>query len=86
MFVSVPLLFEVGFESMFDKIILVTTDENTRLERLMKRDKLDQDEALKRINSQMSEKEKIKKSDFIIKNDSNLKNIKSGVEDILNKL
>ena len=82
-FVSVPLLFEAGFEDMFDKIILVTTDDKTRLERLMKRDGLTQEDALKRINSQMSEKEKIKKSDFVIENNSDLPNIKKQIKNIV---
>ena len=85
-FVSVPLLFEAGFETMFDKIILVTTNENKRLERLMKRDNLSKEDAVLRIQSQMSEKEKIQKSDFIAENNSDLSNLKNTVEQILEKL
>ena len=82
-FVSVPLLFEAGFETMFDKIILVTTDEQTRLERLMKRDKLSKEEALSRINSQVDEGVKLKKSDFIIKNNSDMENLNIQAENIM---
>ena len=82
-FVSVPLLFEAGFDGMFDKIILVTTNEKTRLERLMKRDNLTKEEALSRIKSQISEKEKIKKSDFIIENSSNFHNLENQTDQIL---
>ena len=85
-FVSVPLLFEAGFEDMFDKIILVTTDEKTRLERLMKRDNLTEEEALRRINSQMNEKEKIEKSDFVIENNSNLEFLKTNIKQFISKL
>lgn len=85
-FVSVPLLFETGFDGMFDKIILVTTDEKTRLERLMKRDNLTEEEALKRINSQISEKEKIEKSDFIIKNKSDIQNLETQIKKVLEQL
>ena len=34
-FVSVPLMFEAGFEDIFDKIIFVSAPENLRLKRLM---------------------------------------------------
>ncbi len=82
-FVSVPLLFEAGFDGMFDKIILVTTDDKTRLQRLMKRDNLTEEEALIRIKSQISEKEKIKKSDFIINNNSDIHNLEIQINQFL---
>jgi len=51
-FISVPQLFEAGFEDMFDKIIYLTADENLRAERLIKRNALSNEEALRRINAQ----------------------------------
>lgn len=85
-FISVPQLFESGFDSLFDKIIFISADENLRLERLIKRNNLSQEEALKRISAQMSEEEKILKSDFVIKNNSNLESLKKEVENLLTKL
>lgn len=82
-FISVPLLFEAGFETMFDKIILVTTDETKRLERLINRDRLSKEDALNRIQSQMNEQTKIEKSDFVIKNDSDMDNLITQVENIV---
>lgn len=69
-FISVPQLFEAGFEDLFDKIIFVSAPLEIRLERLMKRNNLTKDEAMKRINAQMWEEEKIQKSDFVINNNS----------------
>lgn len=85
-FVSVPLLFETGFNDMFDKIILVTTDEETRLERLIVRDNLSIEEANKRINAQMSEKTKINKSDFVIDNNSSFSELEAKVNVILSQI
>ena len=82
-FISVPQLFESGFDSLFDKIIFISADENLRLERLMKRNNLNKEEALRRISAQMSEKEKILKSDFIIKNNGSFEDLKKDVENIL---
>ena len=82
-FVSVPLLFEAGFEHLFDKIIFVTADENIRLERVMKRDNCNKDFAQKKILAQAQEKEKIKKSDFIIENNSTFENLKNQVKTML---
>ena len=84
-FISVPQLFEAGFESLFDKIIYVTAEKNIRLERLMKRNNLTKEEALVRINAQ-KEDEKIEKSDFVIQNNNSLNDLEKEVENVLNKL
>ncbi len=75
-FVSVPQLFEAGMEDLFDKIIFVSAPTGIRLERLMKRNNLTKEEALIRINAQMSENEKISKSDFVIVNDKTEEELK----------
>lgn len=85
-FVSVPQLFETGFETLFDKIIFVSADENVRLERLMKRNNLAQEEALKRISAQIKEEEKISKCDFVVYNNDSVENLKLEVEKIITKL
>lgn len=71
-FISVPLLFEVGWENMFDKILFIQADDKLRLTRLMKRNKLSKDEATCRISSQQAQNEKAKKSDFIICNNDDI--------------
>lgn len=67
-FVSVPQLFEAGMESLFDKIIFISAPVEVRLERLMKRNNLTKEEAMMRINAQMSEEEKIPRCDYVIVN------------------
>lgn len=66
------MLFESGFNKYFDKIIFVSSDVNIRLDRLIKRNNYSKSYALKRINSQFPESEKIKKADYIIENNSDL--------------
>ena len=85
-FVSVPLLFEAHFEDMFDKSILVMTDDKIRLERLKKRNNLSEEDAQLRINSQIPQEEKVKKVDFVIKNNSSLENLKLEIDNLLNQL
>ena len=71
-FVVAPMLFESGFNKYFDKIIFVSSDVNIRLDRLIKRNNYSKSYALKRINSQFPESEKIKKADYVIENNSDL--------------
>ena len=63
------LLFETGSYKRFDKNILITAPEKIRINRIKKRDKIDEDEISRRINSQLNEEEKWKLSDLIIIND-----------------
>jgi len=65
---DIPLLFEAKMESYCDVIICVYVDEIIQIERLMKRNNLLKEEALKRINSQMPLSEKCKISDYVIDN------------------
>ncbi len=85
-FASVPLLFEAGFEDLFDKIIFVFAPDEIRLNRLMERNSYTKDYALLRMNSQMPQEEKLKRSDFVINNDKSLDELKNAVRECLELL
>ncbi len=85
-FASVPLLFEAKWENNFDKIIFVSAPYNERLKRLIKRNNLSEEQAKQRINAQQSEEEKIKKSDFVIYNNSDFVSLNKSVINILSNL
>ena len=82
-FVSIPLLFETGFDKLFDKIIFVQCDDKLRLERLMKRNNFTKEQALKRMNAQMPQDEKINKSDFVLHNNSTKEELAEQVNELL---
>ena len=85
-FVSIPLLFETGFDKLFDKIIFVQCDDKLRLERLMKRNNFTKEQALKRMNAQMPQDDKINKSDFVIHNNSTKEELAEQVNEFLKKI
>ena len=85
-FVSIPLLFETGFDKLFDKIIFVQCDDKLRLERLMKRNNFTKEQALKRMNAQMPQDDKINKSDFVIHNNSTKEELAAQVNELLKKI
>lgn len=64
------LIYEIGAEAFLDKVIVVTTPEKIRIERIMNRDGLTADEVQARLQNQMPEREKMAKADFIIVNDN----------------
>jgi len=82
-FISVPQLFEAGFETLFDLIIFVTADEDLRLKRLIQRNNLTEEEALTRIKSQLSDDIKVIKSDIVIENNSTKYDLEKAVNNLL---
>lgn len=68
-FGDIPLLYECHMEEHFDRIWVVSAQEETQLDRLMQRDNLTRDEALARIRSQMPLEEKCRRADAVIHTD-----------------
>ncbi len=62
------LIFEINAQSNFDKVILVTADEEIRINRIIKRDKLSKKVIEKRLENQWPEERKIPLAHFVIEN------------------
>lgn len=77
--VDAALLLEAGWETMVDQVWVVDAPMEKRIERLMNRDNLTRDQALSRINSQMSQQERIAKADKIIYNNSDIDSLREQV-------
>lgn len=63
------LLYESGGYKGMDKVITVFANKEIRLERVMKRDSVTRKQVLARMDKQMSNLEKARRADFVIKND-----------------
>jgi dephospho-CoA kinase len=79
------ILFESGSYKYCDTIITVTAPLETRLQRVMKRDKTDRESVLKRIENQWTDEQRIAKSNYVIHNLS-VESTKKQVDKILKKL
>jgi dephospho-CoA kinase len=84
--VEVPLLFEAGLESLFDAVILVTADRETRIERLVARDRVARKAAEGLLDAQMAESAKIEQSDYTVQNDRSRENVGPAVEQLFARL
>lgn len=73
---DVPLLFEVGLDKFTNTVIVVYCDKETQIKRIMKRDNVSEDQAIDRINSQMSTEDKVKKANIVINNDEGIEELK----------
>jgi dephospho-CoA kinase len=70
--VDVPLLYESGLESYFEKIMVVYVSRKTQLQRLMERNSLTVEEAERRIAAQMDIEDKKSRADILIDNSNNI--------------
>ncbi len=72
--VEVPLLFESGWNDIFDRIILVYAEKDVCLQRVVARDRVAAEQAEQSYQSQMGAAEKIKRADHVIDNSGSLWN------------
>ena len=79
------ILFETGGYKQCDKIITVVAPKIIRLERVIRRDKVDKLSVQQRMNNQWTDEKKIELSDFVIEN-IDLEQTKIQVENIFKKL
>ncbi len=79
------ILFENNTASKFDFIITVTAPIDIRVQRVIERDSVREEDVLSRMNNQWDEAKKIKLSDFIIQN-VNLSDTKKQVVKLHKKL
>lgn len=83
---DVPLLFEKNLQDKLDLTIVCYTPQKLQIKRLMKRDSLSHDQALKIINSQISIESKKKLADHVIDNSGNLEDLHCAIDLLLSKI
>ena len=84
--VDAALMIESGGYKRFDKLIVVHCRPEVQLERLMLRNGLTRDEALRRIDSQMPQEEKQKFADFLIDTSDGYDSARSRTVEVFNQL
>lgn len=81
--VDAPTLIETKLNEEMDFVVLVSVDHSTQLQRLKARDKLSNNDALNRINSQMPLDKKKEVCNIIIENNKDLLYTKEQVDDFI---
>ena len=84
--IDAALLIELGDHREMDKVIVVTSTEKQQIERLKKRDGVDQEEAQRVLSSQMPLEEKMKVADFVIRNEGSFKETRRRVKEVFQEL
>lgn len=81
--IDAALLIEGGYLDILDKLIVITCKESIQISRIQLRDNLTKEQAISRMNSQMSQDEKIKYADYIIDNSGDTNNLKHKAEELI---
>ena len=84
--IDVPLLFESGFESLCDGVLVISISPELQLKRLMKRNNFTEKEALVRINNQMPLSEKEKRATYVVANTGTINDLEKRLSDLLQKI
>ena len=84
-FVDIPLFFE-KMSYPIPKSLVIYTPKELQIQRLMKRDNIDENEAKLKISNQMDIEEKKKLADMVIDNSQNLKHLQAEVERIIGEI
>ena len=75
-----------GLIKIIDKLIVVSVDRETQIERVRTRDNLDRDEIVSRIESQMNNEDKTRHADYVIDNTESIESTRNQVEKIWESL
>ena len=83
--VEAAVLIEAQWQSLFDQVWVVKSDEETVIRRLLRRNGFDRNEACKRIESQISESDRLSHADVIIDNNGTREELEVKVKDLWEK-
>lgn len=85
-FYEAALIFEAGMAGRFDLVLLITAEDEVRLKRAVSRGGLSEEGIRRRMDSQISEAEKIERSNFVIVNNGTLEEFEAKLEKFLQML
>ncbi|MDH7605845.1 MAG: dephospho-CoA kinase, partial [Melioribacter sp.] len=76
-FIESPLIYEAKIQKYFDYVILIYSDEQSRIKRVMERDKVTEEKVRQRMQFQIPDEKKKDWVDFVIENNSNIEELKN---------
>ena len=80
--IDAALLIESGNYEATDKVIVIQSNEEVQIQRVMKRSSESRESVIKRLEQQMPLEEKLKYADYVLYNESDQKYLKTQVFDL----
>lgn len=79
-FFEAAIMFESGSYKRMNYVVLIYADKETRIKRIINRDGVKRRDVLKLMKLQLDEREKLKRADFVIKNNSTAAELKKKIK------
>jgi len=79
---DIPLLYETGRESAFDRVIVVACTPMLQLQRVMARDRLTREQAQQRLMAQLPIEEKARRADYVVRTGGTFEETDAQVEEV----
>jgi dephospho-CoA kinase len=83
--IVIPLLLETDFRDLIDRILVVMANEDIRIERVKQRDHRNMNDIRSIIGNQVNDEKRLAEADDIIKNNSNIKDLDSQIQQLHKK-
>lgn len=84
--VDAAIIFELNQEKKFDFIVTVSSNKDICRKRILKKNGISSENFEDRFNSQINPEIKEKKSDYVIKNNGTINELRNGVNGIFNEI
>ena len=78
--VDAAVLFEAGWQSLVDKVLVVTSSYETQIRRIKETTNLSLEEIEGIMQAQLPQEEKVKRADYVIENEGSLDELESKVK------
>ncbi|MBQ3572496.1 MAG: dephospho-CoA kinase [Clostridia bacterium] len=85
-FYEVPVLFEGGYQTLFDYVFVVVRDLNSRINALKLRDNSTEEQINRKINNQVNYESIDLSLHTVIENNSNLDDLKKNIKEAISKI
>ena len=85
-FIEVPLLFEGGYQNLFDKTVVVVRDKEERIKSVIERSNLTKEEVIARMNAQVDYDEIDLSKHIVINNDGSKETLLEQIKECIKKL
>ena len=80
--VEAALLFEAGWNSLVQEVWVTDSPVDVVVERLAQRNGMSEEEARRRISSQMSREERLQRADFVIDNSTDVESMRGAIDEL----
>ena len=80
--VEAALLFEAGWDSLVQEVWVTDAPEESVIRRLAQRNGMSEEEARKRVSSQMSREERLSRADIVIDNSADVAEMRRAIDEL----